>query len=81
MADQGPNDPMIALKISVFTTNSRIIRNPMGILSLSNFQLYNSAACLGDLNLTNLSSPLTLSIQSNGVVHTTGPSVEGDVKE
>jgi hypothetical protein len=50
--ETGATDAMITLKLSVFTAQSRIIRSPMGILSLSNFKLYNSDTLLKDLNIT-----------------------------
>ena len=51
-----PTDAMVLLKVSIFTAHSRIIKSPIGILSLSNFKLYNSNACLGDINFLNPSN-------------------------
>ena len=72
---------MIVLKVSVFTAHSRIIRSPIGILSLSNFKLYNSGSCLGDLNLSNPSNSLVVNVESNGIVHASGPAAEASVAD
>ena len=77
--EQGPTDAMIVLRVSAFTAHSRIIRSPIGILSLSNFKLYNSDSCLGDLNLSSPSNSLVLNVESNGIVHASGPAAEASV--
>ena len=79
--EQGPADAMILLRVSAFTAHSRIIRSPIGILSLSNFKLYNSVNCLGDLNLSSPSTSLVLNVESNGIVHEIGPTMEATVAE